>query len=193
MYNLQFFLNGILLGVGLGMDAFSVSIANGINQKRKGLKEAVFIATVFAFCQGLMPFIGWAMVKSAVKRFEFLSKIVPWIAFFLLVFLGIKTIKDGFKEKENKTLSLSFFTILLQGIATSIDAFSVGFTISNLNMISALITSLLISIVTFCMCFTGVVLGKALSKEFSLCANLLGGALLIFVALEVLVKLLFFS
>ncbi len=189
MWNIQFFLNSALLGVGLGMDAFSVAIANGLNQKEKGLKEAFVIATVFAFCQGIMPLLGWIIVKSAVKRFEFLTNFVPIIAFFLLLFIGVKYLIDGFKKKQNKAVSLSFITILLQGIATSIDALSLGFTNASFTLPFSLLASLIISVITFAMCFVGVLLGKALYKEFSLYANIFGGVILIFVAIQILVKL----
>ena len=124
-WNVVFFVNSFLLGVGLAMDAFSVSLANGLNEPNMKKSKMILIAGVFAFFQALMPMIGWFLVHTLCSCFSNFTKIVPWIALILLSIIGIKMIFEGKGENENsedeKSLTLGIGILLLQGIATSID------------------------------------------------------------------------
>ncbi|MCC8045531.1 MAG: manganese efflux pump MntP family protein, partial [Clostridiales bacterium] len=125
--NLMFFVNSILLGVGLAMDAFSVSMANGLNEPQMQKKKMVGIAGAFAVFQFLMPLIGWFCVHTAVQYFEAFEPFIPWIALILLVCIGGKMLADGIhgKGESEESAKLGAGALIVQGIATSIDALSV--------------------------------------------------------------------
>lgn len=185
------FLNSFLLGFGLAIDAFSVSVADAISEAKMEKRKKVLIAFNFASFQFFMPLLGWILLRTANSYFSFLNSIIPYIAFILLVYIGIKMIVETKKEDQiqitsNKTLN--YKTILMQGIATSIDALSVGFTTSHYNLKEALLTSLIIGIVTFILCFSGLWLGKKIGEKVEKKASILGGSVLIFLGLEFLIK-----
>ncbi len=186
-----FYLNSALLGAGLAMDAFSVSMADGLNHPDMRFKDMAGIAGVFAGFQALMPMLGWILVHTAVTYFSFLAKFVPYIAFALLCFLGVKMLIEGLrrsKKEENPAVKLKAGTLLLQGVATSIDALSVGFTIADYDLKMAVIASLIISVVTFTLCMGGVAIGRRFGTRLSKYAEVLGGSILIFIGLEILLK-----
>lgn len=188
--NFMFFFNNILTGIGLAMDAFSVSVANGLKEPFMKLKKMLLIAGVFAFFQGLMPFLGWACVHTILEYFTQFQKVIPWIALILLSFIGGKMIYDSIKggEEEADCKKLCFTTLLVQGVATSIDALSVGFMIAEYNIISALLSALIIMAVTFIICLAGVFLGKGAGNLLSNKAGIIGGGILIFIGLEIFIS-----
>ena len=188
--NLFFVVNSILLGVGLAMDAFSVSLANGLNDPGMNKGRMSLIAGTFAGFQFLMPMLGWICVHSIVKVFEACETYIPWIAFFLLLLIGINMIKDGVygegEESNVKTLSLGI--LMMQGVATSIDALSVGFTIAGYAAAEAFICSLIIAAVTFVICVAGLILGRRFGILLAGRAQIFGGARLIAIGLEILLS-----
>lgn len=188
-WSLVFFVNSLLLGVGLAMDAFSVSLANGLNDPKMGLGRMCGIAGVFAFFQAAMPLIGWICVHTVVQYFRTFEKLIPWIALVLLVFIGGKMLVEGVQGGEEETggKSLSLSVLLVQGVATSIDALSVGFTIADYGFVMALVCALLIAAVTFVICMAGLMLGKKFGTRFAGKANLLGGMILIAIGIEIFV------
>lgn len=186
----SFYFNSILLGVGLAMDAFSVSMANGLNEPKMKKRKMLGIAGMFAFFQALMPMTGWVCVHSLLKYFTAFEKFVPWIALILLCFIGGKMLIEGIKNKDGtpeENIGLGIGALIVQGIATSIDALSVGFTISEYDMFSALLASLIIATVTFFICLGGVVIGRKAGTHLSGKAGILGGAILIFIGLEIFI------
>lgn len=195
-WNVVFFVNSFLLGVGLAMDAFSVSLANGLNEPNMKKSKMILIAGVFAFFQALMPMIGWFLVHALCSCFSNFTKIVPWIALILLSIIGIKMIFEGKGENENsedeKSLTLGIGILLLQGIATSIDALSVGCTISEYGFVMALICALIIALTTFIICMIGLLIGKNFGTKLSGKANIFGGIILIIIGIEIFVKGVFF-
>ncbi len=183
---IEFFINSILLGIGLTMDAFSVSIADGLNEPNMKKRKMVLISLTFAFFQFIMPLIGWTFVHFLADKFKLFSDMVPYIALFLLLFIGIKMIYDNFKNEEEKIdKELTFLILIIQGIATSIDALSVGFTISNYSFFYALIACLIICVITFLFCIVGLIFGKKISNKLSSFAKVLGGLILIFIGIEI--------
>lgn len=187
--------NSVLLGVGLAMDAFSVSLANGLNHPKMKLGKMCFVAGVFAIFQAAMPLLGWVLVKTVCTYFTFFQLLIPWIALCLLSYIGGKMLYEGIKsnketnESEEGTVkTLGFSALMLQGIATSIDALSVGFTISDYNFLSAFSSALIIAAVTFVICMIGVSLGKKAGTALSGKAGILGGAILIFIGLEIFIS-----
>ena len=191
----SFFFNSILLGVGLAMDAFSVSLANGLHDPRMKLRKICGIALVFALFQAAMPLIGWLCIHTIVQYFRAFEKLIPWIALALLGFIGGKMIKEGLCEcKEGevcKLPELTLATLLVQGVATSIDALSVGFTIADYDLLSALLAALLIALVTFVICVAGGLIGKKVGTRLSGRAGILGGIILVGIGLEIFLTGLF--
>ena len=190
-WSLGFVIQSVLLGVGLAMDAFSVSLANGLNEPKMKAKRMCLIAGVFAFYQALMPLIGWFCVHNLVKFFTVFEKFIPWIALILLAFIGGKMVLEGIRNKEEEAeeseSGLGFKLLMVQGIATSIDALSVGFTISEYGFIMALVSALIIAAVTFVICMAGVIIGKKFGTKLANKASVLGGVILIVIGLEIFI------
>lgn len=192
MWNFKFFFNSVLFGVGLAMDAFSVSMANGLNEPGMRKTRMCKMAGVFAFFQFLMPMIGWICVHTIVKYFQAFERFIPWIALFLLLYIGghmlLEGIKGGEEEEEHRVGKRA---ILMQGIATSIDALSVGFTIADYGFFMAFVCSVIIAVVTFFICFGGLEIGKKVGTKLSGKAAILGGVILIFIGIEIFVTGIF--
>lgn len=188
-FGLAFFVNSILLGVGLAMDAFSVSLANGLNEPKMKKGRLCTIAGVFAVFQALMPMIGWVCVHTVLQYFEVFEKFIPWIALILLAYIGGKMIYEGVKSNgdDDEKPAVGFVGLLVQGVATSIDALSVGFTIANYSGFEALVCSILIAAVTFVICAAGVIIGKKFGTKFAGKASIFGGAILIVIGLEIFI------
>lgn len=188
-WSLVFFFNSILLGVGLAMDAFSVSLANGLHEPEMKMKRMCKIAGVFAFFQALMPMVGWICVHSIVQWFHAFEKFIPWIALALLLFIGGHMLMEGLKHEneENEQMGVGFAVLMVQGVATSIDALSVGFTIAEYGLLMALVCSLIIAAVTFVICMAGLIIGKKFGTKLSDKASILGGVILIIIGLEIFI------
>lgn len=190
MLNFTFFFNNILLGVGLAMDAFSVSLANGLNEPKMKTAKITSVAGVFALFQAAMPLIGWICVHTIVQYFSWFEKLIPWIALILLCYIGGKMLYDSVKQKEGEEAqlkSVGLTVLLVQGVATSIDALSVGFTIADYTLSLALLAVLIIAVVTFFICFAGVIIGRKFGTKLSGKAGILGGVILIFIGLEIFI------
>lgn len=187
---ITFVLQSILLGVGLAMDAFSVSLANGLNEPKMLVPKMCGIAGVFAGFQALMPMIGWLIVHTAVSYFAVIDKFVPWIALILLAFIGGKMLYEGIKNRRSaeEKPAVGLGALLVQGVATSIDALSVGFTIADYDLKHAVVCALLIAAVTFIICMIGLVLGKKVGTKLSWKASVLGGVILIAIGIEIFVS-----
>ena len=201
-----FFVNSVMLGLGLAMDAFSVSLANGFADTKMNRKRRLEISGVYAVFQCIMPFIGWFLVHNAANIFNGLNALIPWIALFLLVFIGGKMLIEGFRErkcysgnncytcketvclnKENGSFSktLSNKTLMIQGVATSIDALSVGFTISQYGVLMVLVCVAIIGAVTWIVCYAGLKLGIKFGPKLAGNAKIIGGLILIGIGLEI--------
>ena len=179
-----------MLGAGLAMDAFSVSLANGLAESRMSMNKVSVIAGTFAVFQFLMPMIGWFCVRSIAEMFTAFQKIIPWTALLLLVFIGGKMLIEGIRRKEQENseeITLRPQTLLVQGIATSIDALSVGFTIAEYRFGQALSACLIIAAVTFVICFCGVRIGQRSGTHLAGKASILGGIILIGIGIEIFV------
>ena len=189
-----FFFNSILLGVGLAMDAFSVSLANGLNEPGMKKRKMTEIAGLFAFFQALMPMLGWGCIHTLVQYFKSFEKLIPYIALALLAFIGGKMLIEGIRHKggAEEQVGVGFAALLVQGIATAIDALSVGFTIANYDVWSALLAAAIIAVVTFVICWGGLLIGKNAGSYLSGKAGILGGAILIFIGLEIFITGVFF-
>ena len=188
-----FVLNSAALGVGLAMDAFSVSLANGLHEPQMRRKRICGIAGVYAFFQYIMPMIGWVCVHTIVEMFSTFEMFIPWIALILLLYIGGKMIPEGLgeragKEEESAHRSVSGKDLLLQGVATSIDALSVGFTIAKYDLMMANAACLIIAAVTFAICVGGLLIGRRAGTKLSWKASIMGGCILIAIGIEIFVK-----
>ena len=189
-WNLMFFLNSALLGVGLAMDAFSVSLANGLNEPGMRRRKICIIAGTFAFFQALMPMIGWVCVHTIVQYFQSFEKWIPWIALILLLFIGGKMLIEGirYRDGDGEKPKVGLGALLIQGVATSIDALSVGFTIADYSLPYALVSAAVIGAVTFAVCLAGLIIGKTVGKKLAGKASAVGGIILIAIGIEIFVK-----
>lgn len=223
--NFLFFCNSVLLGAGLAMDAFTVSLANGLSEPQMQRKKMCLIALVFALFQTAMPLIGWVCVHTVATRFAAFEKWIPWISLVLLGFIGGKMLVEGIRDLREKRAcekavaaggnlaaangtaaagdgenapaceiprrSVGIWALAVQGIATSIDALSVGFTIAEYDIVSALAASLIIAAVTFVICMGGLLIGRKAGMKLAGKAGILGGAILIFIGLEIFISSFF--
>ena len=200
----ELLITSVLLGVGLAMDAFSVSIANGLADSGMNKGRMLSIAGTFAGFQFMMPMIGWLLVTEAARLFKWFSPLIPWIALILLLIIGGGLLKDGVEElrdsktgtaeadKLSDTAKLGFWALMMQGVATSIDALSVGFTTAAYNSMQALVSSLIIGVVTLFICLAGLRIGRRLGELLAGRASILGGLILIGIGLEIWIKGVFF-
>ncbi len=187
-WSISFVIKSILLGAGLAMDAFSVSLANGLNEPCMKSRRMCLIAGIFAFFQALMPLMGWLCVHSIAQAFSAFEKLIPWIALVLLCFIGGKMLLEGIRNKDGEVCeagAVTFGGLLVQGVATSIDALSVGFTIADYNWLMALVCALIIAAVTFVICMGGLFIGRKFGTKLAGKASILGGVILIVIGIEI--------
>jgi putative Mn2+ efflux pump MntP len=187
--NFEFFIVSIMFGFGLAMDAFSVALANGMNEKRMKIGRMCKVAGVFAFFQALMPLLGWVAVHTILEYFNGFSKFIPYIALGLLSYIGGKMIYEGIKKDcDCEDCAVGFWGLIVQGIATSIDALSVGLDIGEYNLSEALMSSLVIALVTFIICMFGVWAGKKFGNMLSNKATVFGGVILVGIGIYIFIK-----
>lgn len=185
-----FIIKSIGLGAGLAMDAFSVSLANGLGEPNMKKRRMALIAGVFAFFQFAMPLIGWVCVHTVVNAFSALEDAIPWIALALLTFIGGKMLWEGItsKDEDEKSGAVGILALLVQGVATSIDALSVGFTIAEYDLLMALYCCLIIAAVTFVLCTAGILIGRRFGTRLAGKASILGGVILIAIGIEIFIS-----
>lgn len=214
--NFLFFLNSAALGVGLAMDAFSVSIVNGLREPAMRRHRMACIAGVYAAFQFLMPLLGWFCVHTVANLFTAFQVFIPWIALFLLCYIGGKmliesihssrgedsnsgegpaaekvggkAVLDAVQADEQHSSEITWGTLIIQGIATSIDALSVGFTIADYGLSEAVCCCLIIAVVTFVICMIGLIFGKRFGERLANRAGILGGVILILIGIEIFVN-----
>jgi len=179
----------VLIGIaiGLSMDALAVSVANGIMIKKLHVRHAFRIALSFGFFQAIMPLIGWA---AGITFSKYIKEIDHWIAFVLLLLVGGRMIWESIssaRKEEAIRNCLHFPTLLILSIATSIDALAVGVSFAFLD-ISIWYPILLIGLITFVICFTGVLLGSKLGPLLGNKLGIIGGLVLIAIGFKILVE-----
>lgn len=186
-------IESVLLGIGLAMDAFSVSLADGINEPDMSKKKRLAIPFMFALFQFLMPLLGWVFVSFLLSYFTFVKPFIPWIACGLLVYIGGKMVYEGIHQAQesNSRFRLTLSKLILQGIATSIDALSVGFAIANHTFVEAFISCLVIGVVTLFICTGGLRVGFHFGKKLAQKGTLFGGVILIVIGLHILISSFF--
>lgn len=182
------------LGVGLAMDACAVSMSNGLNEPKMKFGKAFLMAATFGFFQALMPMIGWLCVSLIVEQFKQFEKWIPIIALVLLAIIGGKMLYDGITDKDEgakNSRKLTLGVLLVQAVATSIDALSTGFSMVDIagnDVWSALLSAGIIAVVTFGICIGSVYLGKKFGTKLGNKAQIVGGVILIAIGLEIFIK-----
>lgn len=187
-WNLLFLLNSVLFGIGLAMDAFSVSMANGLHEPEMKTGRMCLLAGTFGLFQILMPLLGWICIHTIAETFASFQRLIPWIALILLGYIGGRMLLEGLRndgDSTGETTAVSRGGLLIQGVATSIDALSVGFTIAEYSFPAALTEALIIGIVTFVICMAGLRIGKYFGMKLAGKASILGGVILIGIGLEI--------
>ncbi len=187
--DLMFFVTSLCLGVGLAMDAFSVSMANGLNEPCMKRRKMAVISLIFGLFQGLMPLIGWVCIHTIVQYFTAFEALIPWIALALLSYIGGKMVLDGLHPDCDCACrpGITLGALMVQGIATSIDALSVGFTIADYDLGPALLASAIIAAVTVVICYAGVWIGKTVGNKIAGKASIFGGVILILIGIEIFI------
>ncbi len=185
----DFVVTSALLGAALAMDAFSVSVANGLRDAHMKRQQRLLIAGTFAFFQFLMPLLGYACVRLAAEFLAFFNRIVPWIALALLGFIGVRMIREGLSggagESAAEAAALSLSSLLAQGVATSIDALSSGFALKEYTAAMAFAAACIIAAVTFALCLLGVRLGRRFGMKLAGKASILGGVILLLIGVRI--------
>lgn len=198
------------------MDAFSVSLADGLGEKDLSAPRVLTIAGTFAAFQFLMPLAGWLLVHTAAEKFSAFRVFIPWIALALLLYIGGKMLLEGIRENREASSGreddasgdtalavheqtdapgagrLPASDLLMQGIATSIDALSVGFTIAGYRAFTAVTSSVIIGLVTLVICIAGLFIGRQIGTRLAGKASVLGGIMLIAIGAEIWIRGVFF-
>ena len=192
MMTFGFIFNSILLGFGLAMDAFTVTIANTISVTNLKKSKIYLMSLTFGFFQFLMPVLGYTIVRYISNKITYLDSIIHIIAFILLLIIGGKMIYESLFKNINEDIQsisdISIVTIILQAIATSIDAMSTGFAFAHYDFPQVLVASIIIAIVTFVLCMIGSAIGNKFGLVLAKKAKVYGGAILILIGLKILVK-----
>ena len=184
------FVELFLIGVGLSMDAFAVSICKGLGMKRLNMEQALVIGLFFGGFQALMPLIGWAL---GTQLADFITPIDHWIAFILLALIGGKMLFDAFRGDdegeagEPKDTRLDLKELLMLAIATSIDALAVGITFAFLG-VNIVVAIAVIGVTTFALSVVGVAVGHAFGARYEKSATIAGGIVLILIGCKILLE-----
>ena len=186
-FSLQFIMSSVLLGFGLAMDAFSVSIANGLQEEKLSAGRSALIAGTFGLFQTGMPLAGWLCVRTVAETFQSVQRVIPWIAMALLGWIGIRMIISGFRGRKEYREPLRGRVLLLQGLATSIDALSAGFALEAYALPLAAAAAVIIGIVTFCLCCAGLHLGRKIGELIAEKAGIAGGVILLLIGVRILI------
>ena len=182
------FLELFILAIGLSMDAFAVSICKGLSMKKGGFKEGSICGIWFGGFQALMPLIGFflgTLFADAIVAFD------HWVAFGLLVIIGANMLKEAFskcEECEGQDADLSFKTMFVMAVATSIDALAVGISLAMAGNVNIWVAITLIGVVTYAMCTAGVKIGNIFGSRFEKKAQIAGGVILVLLGAKILLE-----
>ncbi|SDM88610.1 manganese efflux pump MntP family protein [Acetanaerobacterium elongatum] len=184
----------LVMSIGLAMDAFAVSVSNGMCVAKMRLKQALIFAFAFGLAQGIMPCIGWLAGQVFAS---YIQQIDHWVALILLSFIGVKMIVETIKELRNPKEEcpaggISAKTIFIQAVATSIDALAVGVSLAAMN-VDIIYAAAMIAGVTFVICLAGAYLGKSVGRLLKDKAEIFGGVVLILLGIKIFIEDVFFS
>lgn len=175
----------LLISIGLAMDAFAVSVCKGLAMKKMSWKKAIIIGLYFGIFQAVMPVIGYFLGTTFEK---FITNVDHWVAFILLVGIGINMVKEAFdKESENRNDNVDVKTMLVLSIATSIDALAIGITFACLK-IHIVMPVITIGLITFIISIIGVKIGNRFGDKYEKKAEIMGGVILILLGIKILLE-----
>ena len=175
----------LLISIGLAMDAFAVSVCKGLAMKKMSWKKAIIIGLYFGIFQAVMPVIGY-FLGTTFERF--ITNVDHWVAFILLVGIGINMVKEAFdKESENRNDNVDMKTMLVLSIATSIDALAIGITFACLK-IHIVMPVITIGLITFIISVIGVKIGNRFGDKYEKKAEIMGGVILILLGIKILLE-----
>lgn len=175
----------LLISIGLAMDAFAVSVCKGLAMKKMSWKKAIIIGLYFGIFQAVMPVIGY-FLGTTFERF--ITYVDHWVAFILLVGIGINMVKEAFdKESENRNDNVDMKTMLVLSIATSIDALAIGITFACLK-IHIVMPVITIGLITFIISVIGVKIGNQFGDKYGKKAEIMGGVILILLGIKILLE-----
>ena len=175
----------LLISIGLAMDAFAVSVCKGLAMKKMSWKKAIIIGLYFGIFQAVMPVIGY-FLGTTFERF--ITNVDHWVAFILLVGIGINMVKEAFnKESENRNDNVDVKTMLVLSIATSIDALAIGITFACLK-IHIVMPVITIGLITFIISVIGVKIGNRFGDKYEKKAEIMGGVILILLGIKILLE-----
>lgn len=180
------FFSVLLIGIGLSMDAFAVSVCKGLGMRKIDYKRALIISLFFGGFQALMPLAGWLL---GIRFQKYISEFDHWIAFALLAFIGGKMIYEAFGDednKENENFSISELFVL--AVATSIDALAVGIAFAMLSEVNIFSSVSVIGVTTFILSFLGVLVGNKFGAVYKSKAEVAGGIILILLGAKILLE-----
>lgn len=191
-FTMMFFLNSLLFGLGLAVDAFLISLSNGMNAPAIGRGKIFAAACVFALFQFIAPMIGWVCIHTVARRFELFEECLSWLALIVLCYIGVKMIVEGLcRGKKVDVPKVGVVALLVQALITSVDALSVGFAIADESWQMALVGSAIIASVTFVAYVGGFCLGRRFGTKFAGKASVIGGLIFIVIGIEVFVNNIF--
>ncbi len=185
------FLSIIIIAIGLSIDSFAVSVSNGFSKHKLKLEQNLLIALSFTTFQALMPLLGWLLGKSFADNIKAADH---WIAFILLSFIGAKMIYESFQKDKNvnSSKSLNILTVIVQSVATSIDALIIGISFAFIK-VNITVSIIIIAVVTFIFSVSGFFIGKKFGKKYSKKAEIIGGIILILIGIKILIEHLYFK
>ena len=190
--NEMFYLNSLLLGVGLAVDAFIIALANGMNGI--GGKKGFTVAALLAVFQFAAVMAGWAVAYAVTELCGWLEKVFSWLAVAVFLYMGVKSFVSAAngKGRENSRAERNsavggVLAVILQCAAASVDALTVGFTVEEYGVIAAIVCSAIIAAVTFVLYVLGHVLGKHFGERLGKCATVIGGIAFVAIAVEIIV------
>lgn len=183
------FVNGLLFGLGLAVDSFLIALANGLDYPDIKRRKLLLLAAMFSAFQIIMPMLGWLCMHTVSVYIVYFDEVLSWIAFAVMIWIGVKMIVDGIKKQplENKKRSINIGAVILQCFATSVDSLAVGFAIASYTVYAALVCSVIIASVTFAMFVSGFIVGRKCGMRFADTASVIGGIVFIGIGVEILV------
>ena len=180
----------IILSIGLSMDAFAVAMCKGLSMRKMSWKKAIVIALYFGIFQAVMPLIGYGL---GIKFQQSIANIDHWIAFSLLVFIGANMVGEAFaNDSKTSNENVDFKTMFILALATSIDALTIGVTFAFLD-VNILLAATIIGVVTFLLSLMGVKIGNRFGSKYEAKAEILGGIILVFMGIKILVEHMFLA
>jgi len=173
-----------IIAVGLSMDAFAVSVCKGLSLQKMSFKSAVITGAYFGGFQALMPLLGYLL---GYRFKDMITQIDHWIAFVLLLFIGVSMIKESQEEAKEMDTSFTMRTMIPLAVATSIDALAVGISFAFLD-VAILPAISFIGMVTFCFSFAGIRIGNVFGAKYKSKAEIAGGVILIIMGTKILLE-----